>query len=64
MTLILDGEHISIDHAACARCGTPGVLLDCVADNAAIAAVGVTCAACDAVTVLRYIIDPFTTRPS
>jgi hypothetical protein len=64
MTLILDGEHISIDDAACARCGKPRTLLDCVADNSAIAAVGVTCKACDAVTVLRYVIDPFTTTAS
>lgn len=59
MTLILDGDHISIDDAVCARCGKSRELLDCVADNAAIAAVGVTCAACDAVTVLRFVIDPF-----
>lgn len=61
MTRILDGEQISLDEPVCAACLHGRPLLDCVADNNAIAAVGVICRLCDAVTVLRYVIDPFAT---
>lgn len=59
MTSFLDGTHLSVDRPACAACGETRPLMDTMSANHAIAAIGVSCAPCDALTVLRYAVDPF-----
>jgi hypothetical protein len=59
MTSFLDGTHLPVDQPVCASCGQSRDLMDSVSANHAIAAVGVHCEPCDAMTVLRYAVDPF-----
>jgi hypothetical protein len=62
MTTIFSGEHLSLDEPVCALCGSARPLVDCLSANLVIAAVGVICIDCDAVTMLRYVLDPFPAR--
>lgn len=59
MTTIFSGEHLPLDEPACALCGSSRPLIDCLSANRVIAAVGVICVECDAVTMMRYVLDPF-----
>lgn len=59
MTRILDGGHLAVDEPVCARCFRCRQPIDCTSDNGAIVALGVFCPTCDAVTVVRYVLDPF-----
>jgi hypothetical protein len=58
MTTVLDGSHESVDNASCAACNRSLPLVDALTENKLIAALGVWCDDCDAITVLRYLFDP------